>query len=147
MKTLALETKSDLEGRGGGNRPLPSPQSIHVPAMTTSQSIHVPTMITSRHTPSVTTEHPCANHDNVLTNNTMLIWLLIFDSLSSSCSSLLVSLLFCCCCLFLPASVVFALNRTDPAFSQFCASCFSAPPKEKLDPSMSTNPHDNAFSH
>ena len=30
---------------------------------------HVPTMITSRQTPSVPTQHPCANHDDVQTNS------------------------------------------------------------------------------
>ena len=46
---------------------------------------------------------------------TMLLWMLIFSSLSSSCSSFLVPLLFCCGCLLLPACLLFALSRTDPA--------------------------------
>ena len=49
----------------------------------------------------------------------MLLWVLIFSSLSSSWSSFLVPLLFCCACLLLPACLLFALSRTDPAFLDF----------------------------
>ena len=72
--------------------------------------------------------------------------MLIFSSLSSSCSSFLVPVLFCCGCLLLPACLLFALSRTDPAFLEIPHSQVCRTGRAKLNLSMRKNPHENAFS-
>ena len=76
------------------------------------QSIHVATMMTFPQTLSIPAEHPCSNHDDVPTNS-------IRCCFGCSCSAFLVPVLFCCGCLLLPACLLFALSRTDPAFLEF----------------------------